>query len=180
MKKVSIYAILDPRDNSVFYVGATSIKLKYRLSQHIKEGCGKSGMQKRKKDKISSILKSGGVPIIKLLKVVNKCDVDKWKRRYALSFQRKGFELLQHDRFNYSTPPKLSKESARKGRIYKCTDKEYNAAMRRAKKFKFPLSNLIEMVVRGFGQGLDVYFVGGEKPTVTVTLSPKSVKQSSK
>lgn len=67
----------------------------------------------------------------------------------------------------------------RNSHSYKCTDKEYNAAMRRAKKLKFPLSNLIEMVVKGFGQGLDVKFIGGKEETVTVTLRPKSIKSSS-
>ena len=65
----------------------------------------------------------------------------------------------------------------RNSHSYKCTDKEYNAAMKRAKKLKFPLSNLIEMVIRGFGQGFDVKFVGGKEENVTVTLRPNSINQ---
>jgi len=57
----------------------------------------------------------------------------------------------------------------RNPRTYKCTDKEYKAAIKRAKKLKFPLSNLLEMVVQGFGQGLDLRFVSYKDNTGTST-----------
>ena len=63
---------------------------------------------------------------------------------------------------------------------YKCTDKEYSKAMKRAQKLQFPLTKLIEMVISGFSEGLDVTFMGDKEPSVTVTLQPTSIKPPNK
>ena len=63
----------------------------------------------------------------------------------------------------------------RNSHSYKCTDKQYAAATKRAKKLKFPLSNLIESVVVAFGAGHDVNFQANEEPSVTVYLKPAAI-----
>lgn len=66
----------------------------------------------------------------------------------------------------------------RKSHSYKCTDKQYAAAIRRAKKLKFPLSNLIESVVVAFSSGHDVNFQANEEPSVTVYLKSAAISKS--
>lgn len=43
----------------------------------------------------------------------------------------------------------------RKHRAYKATDKDYNRAMKRAKKNKVKLATLIEYVIIGYGEGFE-------------------------
>lgn len=57
----------------------------------------------------------------------------------------------------------------RNSRSYKCTDKVYSDAMKRAKKEKCPLAGIIEEVVEAYGEGaFTVHF-----------LKPKSKTKSS-
>ena len=59
----------------------------------------------------------------------------------------------------------MSKEK-RNTHTYKCTDKSYSDAMKRAKKEKIPLANMIEEVVEAYAEGaFTVHF-----------LKPKSKK----
>ena len=51
---------------------------------------------------------------------------------------------------------KAKTKEPRKPRSYKATDKNYNKAMRRAKKEGGKLSGLLENVVIGYANGLDV------------------------
>lgn len=55
---------------------------------------------------------------------------------------------------------KAQKETEKRhSRSYKCTDKAYKKAMRRAKKEKTTLANIVELVVFGYGNGINFYGV---------------------
>lgn len=51
-----IYALINPVDNSIFYVGKTTYKIRYRVNCHIQE----SNKRKSKKDIIINDLKNAG------------------------------------------------------------------------------------------------------------------------
>jgi hypothetical protein len=70
MIPVKIYALIDPRNKTPFYVGATKLSLRTRLRCHLSDAkkYNKSGdiCLKRVK-KIKSILNKGLLPVIELL-----------------------------------------------------------------------------------------------------------------
>lgn len=73
-KVVYIYALLDPRDKRIRYVGKTN-NLKRRYEQHIYEH---TGINPRKERWINGLRKGGLLPEIK---VVEECTVDNWQER---------------------------------------------------------------------------------------------------
>lgn len=46
---------------------------------------------------------------------------------------------------------------------YKCTDKVYSDAMKRAKKDKIPLTNMIEGAIEAYAEGATIYFIKPKK-----------------
>ena len=56
-----------------------------------------------------------------------------------------------------------SEINKRNSRSYKCTDKTYNKAMKRAKKEKVPLATLIEDVVVSYSNGSESCLFNGKQ-----------------
>lgn len=72
-KEIKIYKLINPIDNTVFYVGRTSFDLNFRLGGHLTQvnykGTGES-LNQRKIEILKSILVAGKKPIIELLEAV--------------------------------------------------------------------------------------------------------------
>jgi hypothetical protein len=66
MKEVHIYKLLDPRDNSIKYIGKTNAELKQRLCSHISEA-KRSGRKHKRAAWIKSLLNLGMKPTIELI-----------------------------------------------------------------------------------------------------------------
>lgn len=98
-----IYCLVDPRDNKPFYVGATKRKLNLRLTGHIQDiRCFRPDDMSAKKILITSILKEGLRPIIRLLVETEKDYVDTYERMFYDILTKQGFNLLQSaNKFNY-------------------------------------------------------------------------------
>jgi hypothetical protein len=75
-----IYILIDPRDNTVRYVGKTS-NPKYRLSGHISE-CKKENILHRRAKWIRNLLKEGLKPIITFIKVCPLSQFEKYESYY--------------------------------------------------------------------------------------------------
>lgn len=102
---INIYCLQDPTNGDVFYVGATSSKLKIRLSGHctlLGYFVG-NGFMKSKEDRIQKIMGMGLKPDIILLKTVSQESVDDEECFFYNLFTKLGFKLLQSDKqFQYS------------------------------------------------------------------------------
>ncbi len=83
MKTYKIYKLIDPRDNSIKYVGVTTRTLQQRLSQHWYESKNFIGTYKR--HWIKELYNLGFKPNIKLIEICNK---DNWEEReiYWISY----------------------------------------------------------------------------------------------
>ncbi len=64
-----IYSLINPINNSVFYVGCTGKTLKERLAFHLSAARSEPGSYK-KRAYINSIINSGYIPVIKILQEV--------------------------------------------------------------------------------------------------------------
>jgi len=106
MRLVKIYALLNPIDNNVFYVGATSSELKVRLSAHCSPYCyidTRPTFGKKKADYIFNLKEYNKAPEIILLEEVNFEDVDRTEEFYYYLFKSYGFTLIQDSKsFNYT------------------------------------------------------------------------------
>lgn len=103
---VKIYALLDPRNNNIFYVGATSMSLKERLAGHSVYYdfivVNKSYVKERS-DLIRELKTVGLKPDIILLEEVEFDEVDFYEKSYYELFTSFGFDLIQgKDKFKYS------------------------------------------------------------------------------
>lgn len=104
-KSITIYKLIDPRDNRIFYIGATKLPLKTRLTQHIyqarvydRNGCCLDRMRL-----ISAIVDSVGSPLIESIKVVDYSDAHKYEVKYYMYYKKRGHNLLQSsDSFSYN------------------------------------------------------------------------------
>ena len=85
-KVVYIYALVDPRDERIRYIGKT-VNLEKRYEQHV---YWLNGSNPRKENLISGLLKRGMKPIIS---VIEECDHSNWQERekYWIAYYR---ELL--------------------------------------------------------------------------------------
>jgi hypothetical protein len=106
MRLVKIYALLNPIDHNVFYVGATTSELKIRLSAHCSRYCyidNRPTFGKKKADYIYNLKEYNAVPEIMLLEEVNFEDVDRTEEFYYFLFKSYGFTLIQDSKaFNYT------------------------------------------------------------------------------
>lgn len=73
-----IYSLINPLDGSTFYVGKTFIGADVRLGAHLAEAKNRPpGSNEKKNDIIENILKSGGMPELKILaQIQGTCKVD--------------------------------------------------------------------------------------------------------
>lgn len=91
----NIYVLINPIDNSPFYVGCTKKKLKVRLCEHIGTPGYDTGFLKEKEELIKKIFKNKLYPIIKLLRVVSFDKIDHYESFYYRKFLRAGNKMLQ-------------------------------------------------------------------------------------
>lgn len=101
-----VYALIDSRDSSIFYIGATKMSLHKRLIAHknSKEKCkAKSSVINKRARRIKEIILSGADVHIKLLKECSPDKVDHYEEKYYNIHINNGFELLQNkSHFNLS------------------------------------------------------------------------------
>lgn len=102
----NIYALIDSRDDSIFYIGATKMPIHQRLIAHknSKEKYkAKYSIVNKRARKIKEILSSGGNINIKLLKTCTPDKVDYYEEKYYNIYIKNGFDLLQNkSHFNLS------------------------------------------------------------------------------
>ena len=97
-----IYCLLDPRNNSIFYVGCTcDLTLRGPLYRHIYEACANWAYQPgsvyhRKKRLIKEILFLGEKPLIKALAIVQHELSGICEKFYYNYFTKAGYELIQN------------------------------------------------------------------------------------
>lgn len=113
----NIYALIDSRDNSVFYIGATKRTLAERLSGHkgsTEKYKAKSSIVNKRARRIKDILSSGGDIHIKLLKKCTPEHVDRLEEKYYNIYVKNGFDLIQNkSHFNMSQKRWLDVEMIR-------------------------------------------------------------------
>lgn len=110
---VSIYALLDPRDNAVRYVGKTKMALEYRLASHI-SSCQRANNHRT--NWLRKLLRLGLRPIIQLLEVVLEEEWQDAERRWISQFRDAGARLTNStnggDGLTEPTPETRAKLSA--------------------------------------------------------------------
>jgi len=92
-EKCYIYALLDPRDESIRYIGKTSRGLTDRLYGHCTFSGSRSTVKTKCRNWVKSIISAGLKPEIKVIDVV---DSDKWEDAeifYIKLFRENGFKL---------------------------------------------------------------------------------------
>jgi hypothetical protein len=98
--KASIYGLLNPKDNSVFYIGVTIGKLNNRLSEHCSEK-GYSVVSGKTADKealIKELKKEGYRPSIFLIEEVDIFESERAERDAYLKYKRMGYVLIQSEK----------------------------------------------------------------------------------
>ena len=113
-KPVYIYALVDPEDNSVFYIGKSE-NPKSRLSAHL--ALSKTDNNRHKKNKIAKIKRLGNEPSLVILE---KCCADDWKEKerkwiargrkekWPLTNIKEGGESTAEDYMNQVVAPYLN------------------------------------------------------------------------
>ena len=100
MRKEFIYCLKDPRDLSVKYVGKSN-NPKKRLREHIYESKNKKTKRERW---ISKLIKLNLLPILEVLKEIDKGDSIIWEPFYIKKFKQEGFDLVNYDELGMGTP----------------------------------------------------------------------------
>lgn len=103
---IKIYALFNPIDKNIFYIGATSSDLNVRLAAHCVPyyyADNKRSFGKKKSDYIFQLKEYNTKPEIMLLEEVNHDDVDKVEEFYYYLFKSYGFTLIQDkNQFKYT------------------------------------------------------------------------------
>lgn len=112
-----IYALLDPRDNEVRYIGKT-VNAKYRLSQHIQESKNLK-ISNHRLNWIRSLLTNDIKPIIKFLKICPLSEFVKYETEYIQLY--KNNKLTNSDETGHGSTGRrqeiLDKQSEKMGRV---------------------------------------------------------------
>lgn len=98
-KEIRIYALINPLDNSVFYIGATKHPIEFRLKQHCynyQRKVPKEGIMRRRVVLIEEIQKNGYQPQVKLLIECIRDKASEFEKYYYDYFSNLGYELLQN------------------------------------------------------------------------------------
>jgi len=99
MKKVFIYALINPITSSVFYIGAT-VSPKSRLHNHI--NC-LQGSNKNKQNEIRLILSKDSKPEMEILDACSIKDAIFWEEFYIDLFSSYGYDLKQQRKSFYNS-----------------------------------------------------------------------------
>lgn len=91
---VAIYALIDPRDGRVFYVGQTSQGIDVRLQQHVSESRRVNENSNRKTRLINELIVSGLTPNIALLETTTPQESVDREAFWVDELKRNGCELL--------------------------------------------------------------------------------------
>lgn len=95
--QVKIYALINPINSNVFYIGATSGKLYIRLSAHL------TCKNNNRKYSMVTLIKSLGLrPEMLLLDTVNKRDAAFYEQFYMDLFRSFGFDIVNKRKSNYT------------------------------------------------------------------------------
>lgn len=120
---VQIYALYNPENRRVFYIGATQKGLTKRLKEHTNHAKGDRLLTKNKKNLLLLDLHDRGIkPEIILLDIVSYMEVDFWEQFYMQYFKSLGFNLL-NIRHSYYRKAYWRKDIAK--RLYKGTWRIY-------------------------------------------------------
>lgn len=92
-EKSTIYALIDPRDFSVRYVGKTVEKIQARLRGHISEA-RRSSKTYHRLTWIRHLLAGGKTPEIRPLEIVDKKDESAAERRWVSAYRARGADLV--------------------------------------------------------------------------------------
>lgn len=112
---IHIYCLIDPRNKTPFYVGATKASIYVRLSNHINE-C-KTYLPhywSKKQQRINDILLSGNRPKTKLLHKCSIHETEHYELFFYEMFIQQGFELLQNKPAGYKS--KIDSERIKKAK----------------------------------------------------------------
>jgi hypothetical protein len=93
MKTTYIYALIDPRDDQVRYVGKAD-NVKERFMSHLRES--KTNAKSHKCAWIRTLIAEGLKPVVKTLEEVN---IDEWQKAeiyYIQEFRKMGVNLTNH------------------------------------------------------------------------------------
>lgn len=149
---VSIYGLVNPIDESIFYIGVTSMTLKSRLDSHIsiRKLIYKTGIEQERVNYISQIIKNGFSPKIILLKEVEFKESDYYERYFYNIYLQKGCYLIQDSqKFNYHKS-KVTRDRTEK------TERSENRSIKRVNVgFDFNMYNKI--LKYGDDNGLDTF-----------------------
>jgi hypothetical protein len=100
---IKIYCLVDPRDNTPFYVGATKQKLRKRLFYHMTK-YNIHWAYKPRKEKLISILNEHLLPIIAPIILTEAINADTMERLAYQYLKSLGYNLLQAEyRFTYQS-----------------------------------------------------------------------------
>jgi hypothetical protein len=108
MKKVSIYALIDPFTGEIRYVGKTIKKLSERLRNHLFD---KDRYPNRYVCKwLSKVCKLGGKPIIKLIEECNELNYQE-REKYWVNYYRNKFKLCNLTEGGEGAPKRNNKNN---------------------------------------------------------------------
>jgi len=105
MNTINIYALINPINNEVFYVGATKHPINIRLGGHLSSNFSdyKTGVVVDRVNLINAIQEKGKNPEIRLLKEVPLDEVDFYEKYYYDYYVSHGCNLLQDGtKFGYN------------------------------------------------------------------------------
>lgn len=177
-----IYALLDPRDNEVRYIGKTT-NPKNRLSGHITE-CKKEQSTHYRAKWIKSLLKDNLKPLIKFLKICALTDFVKYETEYIQLY--KNNKLTNSDETGQGNVGRrqeiLDKQSEKMGRIVYQYDldgnfmKEYKS-VRDAAKFLKTSHSHISRCCRGEYKHTGGFIFRYDKVFVDKINNPNAVRK---
>lgn len=107
-KEVKIYALINPLNNYVFYIGATTSNLNKRLNEHISE---RNSRNNKKNVLIKELILNNMEPEILELDVVSVLDASFFEIFYQQLYTSYGFNLLQRIRSGYNEYQETKKQS---------------------------------------------------------------------
>jgi len=118
-RKIKIYVLIDPRNNNIFYVGATTSPLKTRLTQHYSVGrsykCGE--IINRRRDLLDEIRESGFSPTIQMIAETTIDRADEYESKFYYLYKQLGYDMIQSEKgFTYSISQSEKVVSARTGK----------------------------------------------------------------
>jgi hypothetical protein len=102
-----VYALIDPRDNQVKYIGK-SINPKARLREHILK-CNKE--RTKKGNWVKKLLSLSLEPQMKLLKEAQHTEIPYWEEHYIKHYKFDGITLLNYDDKGIGTAKVRTKET---------------------------------------------------------------------